>query len=195
MSARFVEHFKTKISKKEETRRIKKESTPAALRSAADCIAEQVQGERPISAPVLCGVVHYETNKALSERKCKMQSLRAKLSNSESKSKKKTNLKKSTPAKIMPSKYFQQRSGKVTRKGSANKAHGPPKQGNATTATKKNSAKQNSAGKSDVLKKNTNPGPSRLILLWWVPQFLLPLAFLCGTPTLERVWQGVNGPS
>ena len=56
-STRTIEHFKNKVLEHKETQRIKQVTTLPPLRSAADRIADQVNNNCPVSAPVLCDVV------------------------------------------------------------------------------------------------------------------------------------------
>ncbi len=88
-STRAIKHFKNKVLEHEETCRIKQARTLPLLCSAADYIADQVNNNRPVSAPVLQSVVRNETEKAISKLKQEVQSLRAQLSNNTAKKKKK----------------------------------------------------------------------------------------------------------
>ena len=129
-----------------ETQRIKQATTLPLLRSAADRIADQVNNNCPVSAPVLRSVVRNETEKAISELKREVQSLRAQLSNNTAKKNKKNT-----------SKDFQQRNGKAAKHESTpNKSRGSRQgKGNATTAAEGKNKKQRSPAKRDGRKQRS----------------------------------------
>ncbi len=153
-----VEHFNSKVFANEETEQIKKATTAAGptLQAPAVCIAEVVNGERPVSAPTLCGVVRTETEKAISDLKSKVQSLRVQVASSKEKKKppkckptdRKANDRKNSnrSGTANTSKDFHSRNGKATGKGFAHikNCESHPGSGRATSATKGKSTKNSS---------------------------------------------------
>jgi len=144
------EVFLTKVQKNEEARRIKKAAVQAQLTSAAERIAATIAAERPATAPVLCGVVRSETERANQQLCRQVQSLQATVSN--------LTLKQGRGNARRPAQDFQARSGRTAGRGPSNNQHwgGAVGRGNATTAASRRSNQRPSSSSAAGNRRASN---------------------------------------
>jgi hypothetical protein len=140
VTAQAVAEFHKNVVANEESRRIKKATVPSTLSSVSERIAATIAAERPVTAPVLRGVVRTEAEKTNAILQRQVKSLQAKFDAMESKSKT-----KATKTKARTD--FQSRSGRAAGRGSSNNQGrgGAPGRGNAAT----NSSRANNASRSN----------------------------------------------
>ena len=146
--AKAVEEFHKNVVANDESRRIKKATMPRTLASVSERIAATIAAERPVTTPVLRGVVRTEAEKTNAALMRQVQSLQAKMDSMESKSKGKAKKDKAR-------KDFQSRSGRAAGRGpSNNQGRGKaPGRGNAGTAS--------SLESNEPRSKNKQPGNGR----------------------------------